>query len=71
METFTIVLRGYDRAAVDQLLEQAYSAIASDDDAQRRDARAALESACFDLKFRGYDRAEVERTVAEALRRLN
>jgi DivIVA domain-containing protein len=66
MTNFTVVLRGYDRASVDDLVERAEAAAASGDPARRAALRAEVGGARPTVVLRGYDRAEVD----ERLRRL-
>jgi hypothetical protein len=65
--TFMIVLRGYDRAQVDELLSQADKALSSGSATLRASAREALRSTRFRQRLRGYARHQVERAVEQRL----
>lgn len=67
---FTVVLRGYDRDQVEQLLARADAALASNDEAVRASARELLERARLTFVLRGYDTNEVDDAVRERLRGL-
>jgi DivIVA domain-containing protein len=67
---FAIVLRGYDTAEVDRVLDDADRAAASGSATARAAARGALERVAFRQRLRGYDRGEVDRAVRERLARL-
>jgi DivIVA domain-containing protein len=56
---FTMVMRGYDVAAVDAVVQRARVALASDDPAVRASAREELRQVSFPIRFRGYDQEEV------------
>jgi hypothetical protein len=60
---FSVVLRGYDRPVVDQIIKQAQAAIAGGDQSQRESARQ-LMSARIPVVLRGYNRIEVDETLA-------
>jgi DivIVA domain-containing protein len=68
---FSVVLRGYDRAQVDKVLNPAVTALDSGDARQRAAARDALHSSAFDVVLRGYDRAQVEEAVETLERELD
>jgi len=68
--TFDIVLRGYDPHQVDQLLEQAEQALASDRWYVRKPALDALRSANLQRRLRGYDRDQVDRFIQALIRQL-
>ena len=59
-EGFTVVLRGYDRAQVDAVLERIRVALASTDPAARAAVREELSRNAFQVRLRGYDRIEVD-----------
>jgi len=67
---FDVVLRGYDRDQVDQLLDQAEQARASDRWYMRKPALDALRSANFQRRPLGYDRDQVDRFIEELIRQL-
>jgi DivIVA domain-containing protein len=58
---FDVVLRGYDRAAVDDLVRRVIEALESDDPAVRASVRRELETSAISVRFRGYDRTQVDR----------
>ena len=60
---FRLVMRGYDRGQVDQLIGTAQEALASDDAPLRAAARRALETPALTVTLRGYDRAAVEEAI--------
>lgn len=62
---FTIVLRGYQPAAVNTLLQQAAEALASEEETKRASVRAALLRRDLPVRFRGYDRGEVDHYLSE------
>ncbi|HEY8473572.1 MAG TPA: DivIVA domain-containing protein [Natronosporangium sp.] len=62
---FTLVLRGYQPAAVDALVQQAAEALASGSENGRASARAALLRRDLPVRFRGYDRAQVDQYLNE------
>jgi DivIVA domain-containing protein len=67
---FTVVLRGYDRAEVDSLVERVHDATASDSPTTRASAREELRRSVLRVRLRGYDRAQVDdylRLMAEQL----
>jgi DivIVA domain-containing protein len=57
---FTVVVRGYDRAQVDAVLERVRAALASTDPAARAAVREELGRTAFQVRLRGYDRMEVD-----------
>lgn len=61
---FTIVLRGYDTAAVDEIVQQGRNALATGNSLQRHGMRARVEAAKIPTATRGYDRAQVDATFA-------
>ena len=68
--TFDTVLRGYDPHQVDQLLDQAEQALASDRWYERKPVLDALRSANFRRRLSGYDPGQVDRFIQELIRRL-
>lgn len=69
--SFTVVVRGYDRAQVDDAFGQVDAATRSDDAFVRASARDALRAISFRVGFRGYARAQVDHAVREAVQRLS
>ena len=67
---FSIVLRGYDMATVDALVQRAYIALASTDPARRVATRAALLDPTVPIALRGYDRFEVDEHLRQLASRL-
>jgi DivIVA domain-containing protein len=67
---FTVVLRGYDTAEVDAMLERIRAARVSLDGADRSALRQELTSRTFLVRLRGYDRAQVDEYLRRALDRL-
>lgn len=67
---FTVVLRGYQPAAVNTLVQQAAEALVGDDETQRATVRAALLRRDLPVGFRGYDRDQVDRYLSELAGRL-
>ena len=57
---FVIVLRGYDRAQVDDAVRLAHEALVSGDPARCAGAAAELTGITFDVRLRGYDRNGVD-----------
>nr|BFE59838.1 hypothetical protein GCM10020063_043640 [Dactylosporangium thailandense] len=70
MAEFDVVLRGYDVAAVDRLVEQVGRALTSGSVTARAAAAAAVRQAVFAVKFRGYARHQVDRFLQQAAREL-
>ncbi|WP_433378406.1 DivIVA domain-containing protein [Actinoplanes sp. CA-142083] len=68
---FITVLRGYDKAEVEQVIGRAVAALSSGGDLQREAARDELRSAQFAVALRGYDRAQVDSAVEELARQLD
>ncbi|UQU62441.1 DivIVA domain-containing protein [Couchioplanes caeruleus] len=66
-DTFTVVLRGYDRAQVDAAIGRADAALSSGSETMRASARADLAGQAFDRVLRGYDTREVDRALTELL----
>ncbi|MFF0379281.1 DivIVA domain-containing protein [Actinoplanes missouriensis] len=69
--TFTVVLRGYDRDRVDQLLGEVEAAVASADPVKRESARRRLLDPDLVVVLRGYARDEVDAALKEAAQRLS
>jgi len=67
---FTVVLRGYDPAEVDAMLERIREAAASTDLELRALVRAELNRPAFRIRLRGYDRVEVDAYLRRAIDRL-
>jgi DivIVA domain-containing protein len=67
---FDVVLRGYDRAAVDRLVEQIGRALAADSAVARAEAATALREAAFAVRFRGYARQQVDAFLQQAAQQL-
>jgi len=68
---FTVVLRGYDRFAVDALVATVAAALASKDPARRSAALQTIGEAQLPVVWRGYDRRDVDHfleMIAEMLR---
>jgi len=64
--TFDVVLRGYDRTAVDALVGAVRPALDSGDAALRDRARQALARPALVVTMRGYDRRQVDAYVLAA-----
>jgi DivIVA domain-containing protein len=60
---FTVVLRGYDRVQVDELLAEADAALDNESEFARAAARDRLLAAKLRISLRGYDRSEVDRAI--------
>jgi DivIVA domain-containing protein len=58
--SFTVVLRGYDKAEVDASVARANKALVSKDAAQRTSALRELNGARFRTRLWGYDRVQVD-----------
>jgi len=67
---FTIVLRGYDTAEVDAMLERIRKARVSTDGEIRVALRQELSRCAFPVRLRGYDRSEVDEYLRRAVDRL-
>jgi DivIVA domain-containing protein len=61
---FTIVLRGYDRDQVNDLIRRANRALGSPDPAARAEMQGELRHAAIPIRMRGYDRSEVDKRLA-------
>jgi DivIVA domain-containing protein len=57
---FTMVMRGYDIAAVNAVVQRAREAVASDDAGVHASIREELRQIAFPVRFRGYDREQVD-----------
>jgi DivIVA domain-containing protein len=67
---FTKVLRGYDTAAVDDLVSRIEEARTSPSQALRAEVRELARTSTFERRFRGYDVPQVDdylQRAAEAL----
>lgn len=69
-EDFTVVLRGYDPARVNELVHLAEGALASGDPQQREWAKMRLTQHGLVVVLRGYDRAQVDAALADLASRL-
>ena len=67
---FSVVLRGYDIAEVEAMLERIRKAAASTDSALRAAMRQDLTDAVLRVRLRGYDRVEVDDYLRRAIDRL-
>jgi DivIVA domain-containing protein len=67
---FTVVLRGYDVAEVDSMLERIQKAVASTDHALRASVRGERNNPAFNVRLRGYDRIAVDEYLRQAVDRL-
>jgi len=67
---FRIVLRGYARAQVDEVVVHVEQVLASADHVARAKLRVRLPEARFDVVLRGYDRAEVDAYLKQVGARL-
>ncbi|SNY67148.1 hypothetical protein [Paractinoplanes atraurantiacus] len=67
---FVVVLRGYNRAEVDQVVALAEEALASGNSVSQAAARTAISEAGFSVALRGYDRGEVDQELARLLEKL-
>jgi hypothetical protein len=63
---FLIALRGYDRSAVDTVVEQLEAALKSDNAGVRAEAAGLAGAATFPVVMRGYDRRQVDDYLAGA-----
>jgi DivIVA domain-containing protein len=61
---FTIVLRGYDTAQVDELIRRANRALASTNPADRAAVERDLRQPDLRTRLRGYDRVHVDAHLA-------
>jgi DivIVA domain-containing protein len=67
---FAVVLRGYDRVAVDVLVARVADALESDDGALRARVRSELDGIELSVSLRGYDRAQVDSFLRQAWAQL-
>ena len=68
---FTVVLRGYDRAAVDSFKQRVQEALTSESQILRGTVREELRQVTFRVVLRGYDRGEVDDYLAAASGKLS
>jgi DivIVA domain-containing protein len=61
---FMIVLRGYDPAEVDELIQQANRALALTDPVARSAVERKLRQPQLRTRMRGYDRSQVDARLA-------
>jgi DivIVA domain-containing protein len=57
---FTVVVRGYDRAEVDAVVDRMTSALTSNDPSRKAALGRELRETRFTIRLRGYDRAQVD-----------
>jgi catechol 2,3-dioxygenase-like lactoylglutathione lyase family enzyme len=69
-ETFTVVLRGYDRFQVDQVLSDVDDGLASGSETAQAAARETLRTIRFSQVLRGYASDEVDREIQRRLQAL-
>lgn len=67
---FTVVLRGYDIAEVDAMVQRLEEALASPSASLRASVRAELNQPAFRLRLRGYDRVQVDEYLRRFIDRL-
>jgi len=67
---FTIVLRGYDRPAVDDLVRRISEARASDSPSLRTEVGELVRTVTLPVVFRGYDRPQVDAYLRRAAQDL-
>jgi DivIVA domain-containing protein len=67
---FTIVLRGYDIAEVEETMQRVRAALATTDPAKRAAVRREVDGRAFTVRLRGYDRNQVDEYFRRALDRL-
>jgi DivIVA domain-containing protein len=67
---FDVVLRGYDRVQVDEVVQLVGAALRDATPPTREQARAAVGAARFSVVLRGYDRTQVDAYLAGAARQL-
>lgn len=67
---FTRVLRGYDPAAVDDLVRRIEEARTSSSPALRAEVRELARTSTFERKFRGYDVPQVDDYLQRAVEDL-
>jgi hypothetical protein len=69
-EKFTVVLRGYDKYAVDAMRQRVEEALAGNRPEVKAAVRDAVRRASFVVAFRGYDRPQVDDWFSRALNEL-
>lgn len=67
---FDIVIRGYDRAEVDQVVQRLEEALNCDSAEVRASLRQELRHLSFTVRLRGYDRRQVDSYIREASSQL-
>jgi len=67
---FEVVLRGYDRAEVDAVVQRVEEALNSDSAEVRASVRQELRGLSFSVRLRGYDRPQVDSYIREASSQL-
>jgi len=67
---FAVVLRGYDPADVDAVVERIRAALASPNAADRAAVREELNHCSFGVRMRGYDRVQVDEYLLRAIDQL-
>ena len=67
---FTIVLRGYDRPAVDDLVHRIAAARASDSPSLRTEVGELVRTVTLPVVFRGYGRPQVDAYLRRAAQDL-
>ena len=67
---FTKVLRGYDTAAVDDLVRRIEEARTSESPTLRAEVRELARTSSFERKFRGYDLPQVDDYLRRAVEDL-
>jgi DivIVA domain-containing protein len=67
---FTVVLRGYDIAEVDAMVQRLEKALTSSDPVLRASVRAELNQPALRLRLRGYDRVQVDAFLRRFIDRL-
>ncbi|XVU21401.1 hypothetical protein ACQPZJ_29520 [Actinoplanes sp. CA-054009] len=67
---FVVVLRGYNRTEVDQVVSLAEEALASGNSVSQAAARTAISEARFSVALRGYDRGAVDQELGRLLQVL-
>jgi len=68
---FSVMMRGYDRTEVDQLLARAEQATASRDIDLRATVRHELQTARLPDRLRGYSRVQVDEKIEQLTRDLS
>jgi DivIVA domain-containing protein len=67
---FPVVLRGYDRAAVDTAIARAAEGLAASNRALRHHIAGELRGSAFMVSLRGYDRAQVDAYLTQVIGEL-